>query len=236
MLAQPKVGKALHGFRPETAAISHRNFRHSFSMRSSHRLGLILGIALSLAPIAESANTGGLAPIFNGIDLTGWKVPAPNPFWTVVDGVLIGQHDEKQVGNTLWSEKKYGDFVLEFDVRWSGDMDSGIMFREPSSKLQLQIGVSRSLKRDVTGSFWVSQIGYPEAGLAKEADKYLKPEQWNTLRLEARGTTYKAWINGQPVAHYTDANFAAPGSIGLCIHAKMKMKVEYRNIRLKELP
>jgi len=34
-----------------------------------------------------------LQSIFNGKDLSGWKVPADNKFWKVVDGVLVGEND-----------------------------------------------------------------------------------------------------------------------------------------------
>jgi hypothetical protein len=36
-----------------------------------------------------------LKPIFTGTNLAGWRVPDPNPFWRVEDGVLIGENDEQ---------------------------------------------------------------------------------------------------------------------------------------------
>lgn len=175
-----------------------------------------------------------LKPIFNGQDLTGWKSTGVNPFWRVDHGVLIGENDEKLTGNMLWSAKDYGDFVLEFEVRWTGEIDSGVEMRKPN--IQLQLGVSRSLKRDMSGSFYVGKPGYPEAGQAKAAAQLMHPEGgWNTFRLEARGDTFTVWINGQPAAHYTDAKFSGPAPLGLQIHAGLKMKVEYRNIRLAGL-
>jgi hypothetical protein len=179
---------------------------------------------------AESAAETKLAPIFNGRDLTGWKSTGVNPFWRVEHGVLIGENDEKLTGNMLWSEKEYGDFVLEFDVRWTGEIDSGVELRKPN--VQMQLGVSRSLKRDMSGSFYVGKPGYPEAGQAKEAAKLMRPEgQWNTFRLEATGPTFTVWINGQKAAQYTDEKFSGPAPIGLQIHEGLKMKVEYRNLR-----
>ncbi len=183
---------------------------------------------------AEAAAELKLAPIFNGKDLSGWKAAAPSPFWRVEDGVLIGESDVKLTGNMLWSEKEYGDFVLEFDVRWTGEIDSGIELRKPS--MQLQLGVSRSLKRDMTGSFYVGKPGYPEAGQAKDAAKFMKPEgQWNSFRLEAKGPTFTVWINGHEAAHYTDEKFAGTAPLGLQIHGGLKMKVEYRNLRAAAL-
>ena len=88
-----------------------------------------------------------LKPIFTGTNLAGWKVPETNPFWKIVDGVLVGENDEKLKGHVLYTEQSYTNFVLELEVRWSGEIDSGVMMREP--EIQVQFGISRSLKRDM---------------------------------------------------------------------------------------
>jgi len=175
-----------------------------------------------------------LEPIFNGKDLTGWTSPQMESYWRVENGVLIGENDAALKGHYLWSEKTYGDFVLEFDVRWMGEIDSGVEIRSP--KMQLQLGVSRSLKRDMTGSFYVGKPGYPEAGQAKTAAQLMRPPgEWNTFRLEARGTTFTVWINGKPASSYRDEKFSGAAPLGLQIHGGLKMKVEYRNIRAAAL-
>jgi len=195
-------------------------------------IGCTLGLLCIWATLAPAQEW---TPLFNGRDLAGWKVPNPNPFWRVVDGVLVGQNDPALKGNVLWTEKEYRDFELEFEARWDGEIDSGVMLRKP--ELQLQIGVSRTLKRDMTGSFYTGgSERYPEAGQAKEADKVLKPGQWNAFRLQARGNTFTVWINGRQMVEYTDGRFADPGPIGLQIHAGVDMRIEFRNLRIRELP
>jgi len=187
------------------------------------------GVAIANPQPAPAEDT--LESIFNGQDLTGWKAPEPNPFWKVVDGVLVGENDEKLKGSMLYTQQFYHDLVLEAEVRWSGEIDSGFMVRRP--EIQMQIGVSRSLKRDMTCSFYTGK--YPEAGQAKNVDKLLKPGDWNTMRLQAKGDTFTVWLNGEQVAEYTDAKYTRPGPIGLQIHPGLKMKVEFRNIRAKSL-
>src|SRR2546423_1836300 len=93
-----------------------------------------------------------LPSIFNGKDLSGWKVPADNKWWKVVDGVLIGENDQSMKGSMLYTEKSYGDVVVEAEVRWSGEIDSGIMLRKP--EIQCQIGTSRGLKKDMSWSVY----------------------------------------------------------------------------------
>jgi hypothetical protein len=193
---------------------------------------VILSALCAFAPQARAAAET-LRPIFNGKDLTGFKVPEPNPYWRVENGVLIGQSDEKMTGSMLLTEKSYGDFIWEAEVRWQGDPDSGVFFRTP--QLQVQIGTSISKKIDLTGSFYLGKKGYPEEYQAKDAAKYLKKGDWNTLRVEARGTTFTVFINGHRVSQYSDVAYAQPGPIGVQIHQKLNMKIEFRNIKVADL-
>ena len=170
--------------------------------------------------------------LFNGKDLAGWVAPTPNEQWRVENGVLIGENDAKMTGSMLRTERKFGDFVFETDVRWQGDPDSGVFMRTPA--LQVQVGTSISQKRDLTGSFYLPKLGYPEALQAKDAAKYLKLGDWNTLRIEAKGNTFTVSINGHRVSQYTDAQYAEAGPISVQVHQKLKMRVEYRNMRVAE--
>ncbi len=187
-------------------------------------------VALTLA-VAPRLSAQEAAPIFNGTDLTGWKVPAPNPFWTVVDGVLTGNNDPKKQGSMLFTEKSYGDCELEAEARWSGDIDSGFMLRKP--EIQMQIGISRSLKTDMTGCFYLGS--YPQAGQAKERAKLLKVGEWNQFKIRAKGDTFTVFINGTEAVSYQNAKFADPGPIGLQIHGGLAMKIEFRNLKVREL-
>lgn len=180
-----------------------------------------------------------LKPIFNGTDLTGWRVPNPNPFWRVENGVLIGENNESLKGHVLYTEQVYTNFVIELDARWTGEIDSGVMMREP--EIQVQLGISRSLKRDMTGAFYLARhpinpnVGYPEAGHAKGVEKIFKADDWNTFRIEAKGDTFTVWLNGKQISQYTDARYSKPAPIGLQVHPGLKMKVEFRNLRTAAL-
>lgn len=180
-----------------------------------------------------------LEPLFNGKDLTHFKAGDSTAFWRVEGGVLIGENDAAKKGNYLWTEKEYGDFVIEFDARWKGTpprgADTGIEMRKPN--IQLQIGVSGSLKVDMTGSWYTGgKERYPEAGQAKEAKTLMKPEgEWNHFRIQAKGDTFTCWINGQKASEYTDPKFSGAAPIGLQIHPGVEMKCEYRDVKIAEL-
>ncbi len=177
-----------------------------------------------------------LKPLFNGKDFTNFKSDGAAEFWRIENEVLVGENNAEQKGHYLWTEKSYKDFVLEFEARWKATtdrgVDTGIEMREP--KLQLQLGVSGSLRVDMTGSFYTA--GYPEAGQAKEAKKLLHPEgEWNKFRIQAKGDTFTCWINDKKASEYTNPKFSGAAPLGLQIHGKVEMKCEYRNIKIAEL-
>ncbi len=201
---------------------------------------LALTLILSfIATLTSPADEPKLQPLFNGKDLTGFKAEESTGFWRVEKEILIGENDVTKKGNYLWTEKEYGDFVIEFDVRWKTTtergVDTGIEMRKP--KIQLQLGVSGSLKVDMTGCFYTGgKPAYPEAGQAKEAKTLLKPEgEWNTFRIQAKGDTFTCWINGQKASEYTDPKFSGAAPLGLQIHPGVEMKVEYCNVKIAEL-
>jgi len=201
---------------------------------------VLLSLALALPAFAADAAPK-LTPIFNGKDLSGWQDATDNKFWHVENGILVGVNDAAKKGNYLLTEKSYGNFVIEFDVRWQSHplprgIDTGLDMRKP--RIQLQLGVSGSLLVDMTGSFYTGgKPAYPEVGQAKEFKKLMKPDgEWNTFRIQAKGDTFTCWINGTKASEYADAKFSGAAPLGLQIHPGVAMKVEYRNIRLAELP
>ena len=204
--------------------------------RRTLRFSSLVFVAACAAAMASEPT---LQPLFNGKDLTNFKAAASKDFWRVENGVLVGENDAAKKGNYLWTEKEYGDFVIEFDVRWKSTtkrgVDTGIEMRKPS--LQLQLGISGSLLVDMTGSFYTGgKPAYPESGQAKQARQLMKPDgEWNTFRIQAKGSTFTCWINGTKASEYTDPKFSGAAPLGLQIHPGVEMKCEYRNIKIAEL-
>jgi hypothetical protein len=81
-------------------------------------------VALALLAVIAVAGQGtaDFVPLFNGRDLTGWKVPAgDNGHWRVVDGVIDYDAESEASGDkSLWSGREFGDFVLRADWRLKG--------------------------------------------------------------------------------------------------------------------
>ena len=174
------------------------------------------------------------APIFNGKDLVGWAVPKGNEaagWYKAVDGVLKIQNGPKKKGSILWTKKKYRDFIMQFEFRFGeGVVDSGVHVRNAD---QIQIGISGSLKRDMTCSPYIPGKGYPVE--AKNIKKLLKPKGWNKMMIQAIGKEYKVWLQGELVMTYSSASAIAEGPIGIQLHGNRVMSIDYRKLTVAVL-
>jgi hypothetical protein len=67
----------------------------------------------------ESKAPAGFTSLFNGKDLTNWKIPdGDNGHWKVVDGVIdYDALSEAGDDKNLWTVTKYKDFVMYVDFR-----------------------------------------------------------------------------------------------------------------------
>ncbi len=78
--------------------------------------------AIPVAAVLAAASVvaqDGFVSLFNGKDLTGWKVPAgDNGHWRVVDGVIDYDAESEAAGDkSLYSEREFGNFVLKVEWR-----------------------------------------------------------------------------------------------------------------------
>jgi len=200
-------------------------------MKPKHLLTTLLMIAL----IANEgfAQKVKMKSIFNGKNLKGWYVtPDNNIWWEVQDGKIHTENDPTKTGSILWTDKEYEDFIIETDfLMGAGTIDSGIFLR--SEKDQIQIGISGSLKRDMTGSPYIPGKAYPvEAQGVKEL---LKRNDWNTMKVKVVGKTYTVWLNGKEVMTYESESIPEKGQIGLQLHPNTEMSIDFKNIKVGKL-
>ena len=199
------------------------------------RFFLALACLGSLSVSSLLAEEAALKSIFSGKDLKGWVVPEGNDekgWYQAGKGELQIQSGPDQKGSILWTEASYGDFELAFDFRFGeGTIDTGVHIK--NNKEQIQIGISGSLKRDMTGSPYIAGKGYPvEAEGVKEL---LKLDDWNSMKIRVTGKLYEVWLNGKQVLSYESESAIEEGPIGIQLHAKRDMAVMFRNLKAAEL-
>ncbi|MCB1128005.1 MAG: DUF1080 domain-containing protein [Verrucomicrobiae bacterium] len=78
-------------------------------------------LCLGTAPINAADNVAppGFVSLFNGRDLTGWKIPdGDNGHWRVLGGVIdYDARSESPGDKNLWTTRKFENFVLRIDWR-----------------------------------------------------------------------------------------------------------------------
>ncbi len=173
-----------------------------------------------------------LKSAFNGKNLKGWVVPENNIWWSVENGILQAKSGPDKKGSILWTDKEYTDFVIETDFRYDeGTVDTGIFLR--NDKEQIQMGISGSLKRDMTGSPYIVGKKYPVE--AQNVKEILKPNDWNTIKVIAIAGYYEVWLNNKHVMSYTSDSYIKTGPIGLQLHPNTEMTASFRNIKIGKM-
>jgi len=199
-----------------------------------HIAVLLLFLAFGTRGIAQDSEKMPMYSLFNGKTLESWKIPDGGE-WTVKNGKIIAKNNLEKKGSILWTKESYNDFVLQLDFKMiSGNIDSGIFMRGDDKKNpQIQIGISGSLKRDMTGSPYVPGASYPVE--AKNVNKLLRLKGWNTIKARAVDNKYTVWLNGEEVMNYTMDKANLQGPVGLQLHPGREMEIHFRKIVLGEL-
>ena len=193
--------------------------KHLLILRSLAWGGLMLSFCLPATLRAAEWTS-----LFNGKDLTGWKVVHDAQF-EVVDGNL------RLVTGMGWlrTEKQYQDFILEFEWRSpKPSYDSGIFLRvgldgKPWPKEGWQINLSS----DALGGL---VQGYSPVLPAKTRRK--PANQWVKFRIEVKGNAVSLDVDGQRAWANDDILDVEKGYLG--IQAE-NYTFDFRNIRIQEL-
>ena len=141
-------------------------------------------------------------PLFNGHDLSGWKMTGPGKF-EVENGML------KTVGGMglLYNEAgPIGDGRIRVVFKTSGDRDnSGVVIRMPEPPSDPWYGVHNGyeVQIDGAGDDWHSTGAiYSISKVLKRAQK--PTGEWNTLEIEQDGARTRVFLNGELVNDYRE--------------------------------
>jgi hypothetical protein len=199
----------------------------------------------------------GFAPLFDGVDLEGWKALVGNPItrskmtgaelraaqkaadektkgdWIVKDGLLVFTGH----GENLATAKQYSDIEMYVDWKITEKGDAGIYLRGSP-----QVQIWDTSRREVG-----AQVG--SGGLYNNQKNESKPlvvadnkiGEWNRFHIIMKGEKVTVWLNGTLVTdnialeNYWDRSMPIfpKEQIELQAHGTY---VAYRNIYLRELP
>lgn len=193
-------------------------------------------VILSIILISASEPNAGFKRIFNGRDLTGWKIHGTEKWYVENRELVCESGPDKQYGY-LSTNKKYKNFILKLQFKLEANGNSGVFIRSDIEGTRIsgwQVEVAPADHH--TGGIYES---YGRGWMIKpspEKEKILKPNDWNDMRIEVVGDKVTTFLNGQQMVQLEDEKIGqANGFIALQIHDGGGIKVRWKNIRIKTL-
>jgi hypothetical protein len=158
-----------------------------------------MGILIALLLIAgvQTSSAEDWEQLFNGKDLTGWKMVGPGRF-VVEDGML---RSEGGMGLFYFTGKKVGNTTLRVVFKTSGPRDnSGVFIRMPEQPADPWYGVHNGYEVQIDAAVdeWHSTGSL--YSLSKVSARTQKPAgEWNTMDIVLDGQTTTVILNGTEV-------------------------------------
>jgi hypothetical protein len=214
--------------------------------------GALVACAISVAAaqtpnvLTRQEKADGFVLLFNGTDLNGWE--GDPALWSVQNGAIVGLSDGHPftVNTFLIHKGTFANFILKGDIKLRNH-NSGIQFR--SVQLPGAGWMVKGLQADASEvgpekSAWGNL--YDERGRGRNAMKtpdegwliaknLVHHQDWNTYEILADGDHIRFTFNGAVTIDMHDHETMS-GIIALQLHAGEPMRVEFRNLKIKQLP
>jgi hypothetical protein len=207
------------------------------------RFLLISFLSLLLASAHASGQApaeGGWISLFNGKDLSSWKINGTEK-WVVDDETILGESTTGKYGY-LTTDQTFADFMLRLRFKCETNGNSGVFLRSritgesPATGpdiegMQVEVDPTRH-----TGGLYESGgrgwVALPTA----DGERAIKPGDWNYLEIAAEGRHYVTRLNGVQIVDWSDpAPRFTRGVIGLQLHTGGGVKIRFKDIYLMEL-
>ncbi len=206
---------------------------------------LTLIFALFLTSACAPQDTAPWIDLFNGENLDGWTRLNGEAVYTVEDGAIVGTTVIQTPNTFLCTNEHYSDFILEYEFKLDAATNSGVQIRSNSypefnnNRVHgYQIEIDPSERAWTGGIYDEARRGwlYPLTD-KPEAQAAYKHLEWNKVRVEAIGDTFKVWVNDIPTAHLVD-DMDKQGFIALQVHGigdnqeNEGINIRWKNIRI----
>ena len=221
--------------------------------RMMTRVVCTAGLALLAAYQTSSSVDPGFTSLFNGTDLTGWKIGGPPDSFSVKDGAIVASGPASHAFyDGPFRNHSFRNFELKVDIMTRAGSNGGVYVLTeyeadptnvrasghfPSKGFEIQVNNSHS-DRIRTGSLYHVQDLLD--------DSPAKDDEWFTEDILVEGDRITVKVNDKQVVDWhqpADWNggregpgrrITGPGTIALQAHDP-RSTVYYRNIRIKPL-
>lgn len=215
-----------------------------------------------IEPLSLDDNAG-FESLFDGKTLAGWD--GDPAFWRVEDEAIVGESTAERPLKTntflIYRGSRPADFELKLEYRINAT-NSGVQYRSvelPDAGRWIMKGYQADIDfaNQYTGQLYEErgrgflamrgQMTHLQTGSKRvianlrngdELKTEIKNNYWNHIHIIARGNRLAHIINGHLMAEAVDDDASARmmnGLIGFQMHTGPPMKVEFRNVRLKQM-
>lgn len=210
----------------------------------------------------------GLQPLHDGRTLLGWHPSGKTGHgtggrWVVKDGAIVGSQDRPGNGGILITDREYGDFYVQLEMKNDYGPDSGLFLRSTEDGKAYQAMIDYHDNGNLMGLYGegiggdlgarnftlgpspdrveVQEHAFPFPWTPASWKAEWKHGEWNRLAARIRGNppVIETWINGKKVMEWKDTKRRLPdrGGIALQVHGGgdwTEHFVRYRNIMVRE--
>jgi hypothetical protein len=186
-------------------------------------------------------------PLFNGKDLTGWKVFPGEKYKSKFEVTKDGELHVTNGPGDLQTEKQFDNFVLQLECKTNGKaLNSGVFFRCLPD--QYQNGYEAQIQNAFKNNDRTQPADFGTGAIYRRvpARKVVSNDnEWFTMTVVADGTHIATWVNGVQVVDWTDTrpphdnprqgSKTGKGHLSIQGHDPTT-DLLFRNIRIAELP
>ena len=186
--------------------------------------------------LSQAETSGGFKPLFNGMDLKGWKARNPDSrqSWSVQNGMLVNVVSDKEHGTDLVSDEKFKDFTVRYEYMIPKGANSGFYLR---GRYEIQIFDDFLTDRlEIAGNGALYNFRAPTAFVSRA------PGEWQAVEATIRGDKVTVLLNGKVIhdevkidrgtGGQLDDNLSEPGPVLL---QGDHGSIAFRRIRIKAL-
>ena len=216
-----------------------------------------------LSGATASGEDEGFKSLFDGETLEGWKAPDMS-YWSVEEGAITAQSTEQNPCTLnqflVWQGGDVADFELKAKFRLADNKgNSGIQFRSRIGSDGMGVGYQADI---LPGGAWCGALADEYTGRetlmvpnghktvvdadgtrtctkVSEPISLRKAGEWNDYHISAVGRHMILKINGHVTAEFIDNDekeFDPSGILALQLRSGPPMKVQFKEILLKQIP
>ena len=217
------------------------------SCQRTSRLTFILWLIFSIGVL--QAQETEFSPLFDGKSLNGWV--GNKSSYLVKDGMIVIEPKGGGGGN-LYTEKEYGNFVLQFEFQLTPGANNGLGIHAPLEGDAAYVGKEFQIldnEAEKYAGLQAYQYHGSLYGVMPAKRGYLRPTgEWNQQEVRINHPFVTVILNGEVIleGNYLEASQSGTldkkehpglarsrGHIGFLGHGDL---VRFRNILIKELP